>query len=345
MRITSSVTSVSWIPSEAIPGAMKLPFAMGIGHYDPPPPDVIDDLGHLEALRLADRFRFANHLEAWVDVTDGVIIDHGHSGGGLMGSTTLRLGGASRTLAGVSYPDVRPQPEVCDGWVRFVQTTGGRTGAPMPRKVNRPPFVQIIAPTVWTTLALTIHADGRVEHEVVGASAFPRHWVYGDDGLLAAKSGVADFHNWSGDSFGDHSPWGEQDRAAVVAEAESALERQLSAIVMRGGARPKMRRLRQGDTLTEQGARGDELYLVLDGMLTVEVDGEAVAEVGPGAILGERAVLEGGTRTSTLRATTPCRVAVAHAEQLDRAALAELSEGHRRETATPGPATSGPAGG
>jgi hypothetical protein len=42
-------------------------------------------------------------------------------------------------------------------------------------------------------------------------------------------------------------------------------------------------------------------------------------------------VLEGGTRTSTLRADTACRVAVARADQLDRDALAELAEGHRRE--------------
>ena len=39
MRIESSVTSVSWIPSEAIEGLPKLPFELGIGHYDEPPPD------------------------------------------------------------------------------------------------------------------------------------------------------------------------------------------------------------------------------------------------------------------------------------------------------------------
>ncbi|MBW3606258.1 MAG: cyclic nucleotide-binding domain-containing protein, partial [Actinobacteria bacterium] len=96
---------------------------------------------------------------------------------------------------------------------------------------------------------------------------------------------------------------------------------------------PRRRRLKDGELLTEQGQPGDELYLVLDGMLTVEVDGKAVAEVGPGAILGERAVLEGSTRTSTLRATTPARVAVATADQLDRDALIELAQGHRREEA------------
>jgi CRP-like cAMP-binding protein len=70
---------------------------------------------------------------------------------------------------------------------------------------------------------------------------------------------------------------------------------------------------------------------LLDGVLSVEVDGKAVAEVGPGAILGERASLEGGTRTATLRALTPVRVAVAAPDQLSPEALAEVAGGHRRE--------------
>ena len=86
--------------------------------------------------------------------------------------------------------------------------------------------------------------------------------------------------------------------------------------------------------LTEQGAPGDELYLVLDGVLAVEVDGTVIAEVGPGAVLGERAILEGGTRTSTLRTVTPCRIAIATSEQIEHDALRELSEGHRREELT-----------
>ncbi len=329
MRITSSATSVSWIPSEAVSGVMKLPFAVGFIHWDPPPPDVIDDL---EALRTADRFRFANQLTAWIEVDDsGRITDAGYGGRGLMGSTTIRVAGRSRTVPAVAFPDIRHEPEHRDGTVRFVQTTGGRTGLTAPRAVRRPPYVQVTAPSVWTTLALTLHADGTVERDVVGASPFPRHWIYDHDGRLATKSGVADFATWSGESFGSRSPWGGRDHRAVIVEAESELERQLSSIVMRSGEKPSMRRVRRGATLTEQGRPGDELYLVLDGMLAVEVDGAAVAEVGPGAILGERAALEGGTRTSTLRATTPCRIAVARADQLDRDALLALSQGHRRE--------------
>lgn len=50
MRIESSVTAVSWIPSEAIEGLPKLPFELGIGHYDEPPPDQLAP-GDLERLR------------------------------------------------------------------------------------------------------------------------------------------------------------------------------------------------------------------------------------------------------------------------------------------------------
>ncbi len=73
------------------------------------------------------------------------------------------------------------------------------------------------------------------------------------------------------------------------------------------------------------------MFLLLDGVVDVEVDGEPIAEFGPGAILGERAVLEGGLRTSTIKARTKARVAVATGEQIDETALAELSEGHRKE--------------
>jgi len=71
--------------------------------------------------------------------------------------------------------------------------------------------------------------------------------------------------------------------------------------------------------------------VLLDGVLAVEVDGNALAEVGPGALLGERAVIEGGTRTATLRAVTPAKVAVAAADDIDMDALAQVSMGHRRE--------------
>jgi CRP-like cAMP-binding protein len=71
--------------------------------------------------------------------------------------------------------------------------------------------------------------------------------------------------------------------------------------------------------------------LLLDGVVSVAVDGEVVAELGPGAVIGERSALEGGERTSTVTAVTKCRVAVVPADVLDRDSLVELSTGHRAE--------------
>ena len=73
--------------------------------------------------------------------------------------------------------------------------------------------------------------------------------------------------------------------------------------------------------------------MILDGELTADVDGEPLAEFGPGALLGERALLEGGVRTATLRAVTPVKVAVARGDELDPEALAAVSKGHRHEDA------------
>ena len=71
------------------------------------------------------------------------------------------------------------------------------------------------------------------------------------------------------------------------------------------------------------------MFLILDGMFVVEVDGEQVAEIGPGAVVGERASLEGGLRTATLRATTRGRVAEVPPDGLDAGALETLAATHR----------------
>jgi hypothetical protein len=328
MRVESSVTSLSWIPSEAVTGANKGVFEIGFTHYDDPPPDVIEDL---EVLRQTDRFRFANRLAGWVELDNGRIVDAGYSGGGVMGSTTISLAGKGVTFAAVELPGLRDEPVLTPESATFVQTYGGRTALPAPRHVPRPPFVQFRAPLVWTTLKLTIHSDGSSDYELTGASTFPRHWVYDDTGKLAAKVGLADFKQWYRKSFGRNTPWGSTNSTALVAAVETALERELAGLIMRGGEPPTFRKLKPDALLTEQGQPGGDVFLVLDGVLVTEVDGNPLAEFGPGAILGERAVLEGGLRTSTLRAVTKCRVAVARGDQLDRAVLEQISQGHRHE--------------
>jgi len=329
MRYESCVTSLSWIPSEAVTGATRTAFDSGFTHYDDPPPA---ELGDIEELRAGDRFRFANVLRAWIEVDDsGRITDGGYDGSGIMGTTTLRLGSLSHTFQAVPLPDMQRTPEQGDGWMRFVQTTGGRTAIPAPRPVRRRPFVQWQAPLVWTTLSLTLHADGRAEYSVTGASRFPRHWIYDADGRLAHKSGLTDYANWTRVSFGRHTPWGDEDSQALVTAVETALEQALSVQLMHGAAKPRITQLQAGDELIRQGDFGQDIYLVLDGVIRVERDGTRLAEYGPGAMLGERAALEGGTRTSTLAAVTRCRVASVPAVQLDLSDLAELATGHRRE--------------
>jgi Cyclic nucleotide-binding domain len=321
VRIEASVTSISWIPLGAVEGATRLAFDWGIAHYDLPPPDRIDDL---ERLRIGDAFRFANELRAWIEVEDGQVVGYGHAGKAHVGSTRLRLGGRALVFQAVALPEIRPEPEVGRTWVRFTQTAGGRTGVPMPRAVVNRPFVQIVPPVAWTTLALTIHADGSATHKVEGASPFPRHWIYDQTGTLAAKTGFIDFDTWYRRSFGRHSPWGEEDSPAIVTAVETALERELSAAII--GSKPPFRRLRRGEALVRQGEPGDELFLLFDGILVAEIDGKPIAEVGPGAILGEMALLREGKRIATLRAVTPCRVAVVPSDHIDKQVLAQVAE-------------------
>ena len=151
-----------------------------------------------------------------------------------MGATSVKLGPLMRTFEAIALPDIAPAPERGENWVRFSQTAGGRTGVPAPRRVRRRPFVQWQAPLVWTTLSLTIHADGRAKGELTGASRFPRHWVYDGSERLSHKSGLADFKDWYRKSFGRHTPWGDTDSEALVTAVETALERALSTQIMQG---------------------------------------------------------------------------------------------------------------
>jgi Cyclic nucleotide-binding domain len=328
MRVEKSVTSVTWIPSEAITGMTKLPFEMGVAHYDDPPPDRLEDL---ETLRQADAFREANELRAWVEFDDGKPSLYGYSGGGHIGVTRIKLGSRELSFPAVKYPVIQADPEVRDGSVRFVQSAGGHMGLPAPRRVRGKPFFRVRSASAWTTLALTINADGSIEHELVGASPFPRHWLYDDAGKLIEKSGSIDFEEWYRESHGKNTPWGEQDSPAITTAVESELERELSSSIMRSDAKLERRNLEQGTALVTQGDEGRELYLILDGTVDVEVDGDVVAEIGPGALLGERALLEGGKRTATLWATSPLRVVVIPPEAIDDSALPELASTHRHE--------------
>jgi Cyclic nucleotide-binding domain len=327
-RFESSVTAVSWIPSEAITGPSKIPFELGVTHYDEPPPDRLEDL---EQLRTTDRFREANELRGFIEVEDGRIVSAGNLGQGHIGATTVRVGPAALRFPAVHLPDIQGDPDVGPTSARFVQTVGGRMGLPTPRPVPHKPFVQFWPSIAWTTLALTINADGSASHELIGASPFPRHWIYDHEGRLVEKSGTIDFGKWFNNSFGDRTPWGTQDSPAVVAAVESALERSLSSAIMSGGSKPHIRTIAEGETLVRQGEPGTDVYLILDGIFVIVVDDQEIAEIGPGAVVGERAGLTDGMRTATLTARTPGRVASVPHDSLDQGALGSLEAAHHRE--------------
>jgi CRP-like cAMP-binding protein len=148
---------------------------------------------------------------------------------------------------------------------------------------------------------------------------------------LAAKSGLIDFSDWTRHHDHDRTPWHELERRALISDVETQVERELSKSVM--SSSHDLVNIDEGATLITQGQPGGTIHLILDGMLRVTVDGEEVAELGPGAIVGERAVVEGGVATATVTARTPVRAASIDATSLDRDELEKVAAGHHREEA------------
>ena len=88
MRYESCVTSLSWIPSEAVTGAT--PDGVRLRVHALRRPACRRSSATSRSCGRRDRFRFANVLRAWIEVDDsGRITGGGYDGGGIMGATTL----------------------------------------------------------------------------------------------------------------------------------------------------------------------------------------------------------------------------------------------------------------
>jgi Cyclic nucleotide-binding domain len=321
MRIDASATAITWLPFAALDRMPFVPLELAVAHYDEPPPTTAPDL---ERLRRQDAFREANKLEAWIEVVDSEIVDYGQRGLSLISDPRLELEQRQVAFPSIEFPVIQPEPEVGDEWARFTQTVGGRIGLPVPRPVAGRPYFHVGAISAWTALEVLIHTDGSSESRLLAASPFPRHSLYGSDGRLLDVYGGVEFE------LGDGSPWGNEETPAFAAAVESELERKLATSILRTGAKLVRRRVAPGETLVEQGRAGVDLFILLDGLLDVEVDGETVAQVGSGAILGERGVLGDGLRTATLRAVRSSRVAVVGSDQIARPQLLEISASRAR---------------
>jgi Cyclic nucleotide-binding domain len=311
MRIESSVTAITWLPFAALDSLPELPLGIAVAHHDEPPPRM---LGDLDELRDADRFREANELRGWIEVEAGRVVDYGWDGRGLVPGAGLDLDADQILFPAIEFPVLQPEPELGDGVVRFEQTVGGRIGFPVPRPLRGRGYFHIGSALAWTTLELVIRADGSSDGRLVAASPFPHHSLYDDEGTFVSERGLTDFDGWYRE-WHDESPW-----------TGDELEDELDRVAIRSGARVRRRRLDRGETLVEQGASGTDMFLLLEGLLDVEIDSEPVARVGSGAVLGELALLGDGRRTATLRAATHARVAVLTATHR----LAELALARRQ---------------
>lgn len=77
--------------------------------------------------------------------------------------------------------------------------------------------------------------------------------------------------------------------------------------------------VREGETLTREGDRGREFFVLVSGSVDVSKDGKTITELGEGDWFGEIALLAGLPRTATVTASTPVRVLVLTSRAFERA--------------------------
>ncbi|HSJ18399.1 MAG TPA: cyclic nucleotide-binding domain-containing protein [Solirubrobacterales bacterium] len=71
----------------------------------------------------------------------------------------------------------------------------------------------------------------------------------------------------------------------------------------------------EGAAVVKEGAYANDFYAIEDGTAKVERNGQQLAELGPGDVFGEQALLEGEQRSASVIATSPLRVIrIAHWE-------------------------------
>lgn len=73
-----------------------------------------------------------------------------------------------------------------------------------------------------------------------------------------------------------------------------------------------------GEVLTEQGAPGDEFFIVDSGEIEIRQDGRELRRLGPGDYLGEIALVFGGNRTATAIAGTAAHLFVLRKDAFDK---------------------------
>jgi hypothetical protein len=237
---------------------------------------------------------------------------------------TVRLRKAGLTFAAVALPDLVAPPEVLEDRIRFRQTCGGHTGAPVPRAVPTPPFVRVAAPLAWSTIELTLHTDGTSESEIADASLFPRHYLYDSARRLTQKSALIRYKDWLRRSEEQQSPWAGVHQAVPMAQVKAEAERSLADTIL-VSAHYCQHRMPAGAMLGSMFIRDDQVVVLLDGLLVVLIDDEPAVELGPGAVLDPYNRSAESKQHAKIRAQTAARLAVMSREQLDDHALLDVA--------------------
>ncbi len=286
----------------------------------------------LDALRDADRFRFANQLEAWIEVEDGRITGSGY--GGPVGAESARprcrlgrkLDVRGRSAAG---PPARARGRRRLGPLQPDRRRAHRRpGAP----AREPPALRAVHAPRWPgppCRSPSTPTDGS-EHELAGAQPVPPPLgLRRGRQARRTRSGLVDFKEWYRHAFGKHTPWGDEDSPALVTEVETALERELSASHDAGRPEAGDPQAHGGHGAVPAGRPGRRAVPPpRRGRLGRRSTATRSPSSAPARCSASGPCSRAGCRTSTLTAVAPpCKVAVARGGR-DRPGevLVELSE-------------------
>jgi CRP/FNR family transcriptional regulator, cyclic AMP receptor protein len=89
----------------------------------------------------------------------------------------------------------------------------------------------------------------------------------------------------------------------------------------------------EGKTIIREGGYSNDFYIIDEGTVKVERDGERVAELGAGDVFGEQGLLEKQARSATVTATSSVRLIRIEHWELSRMkqAMPEVVEELRRK--------------
>lgn len=113
--------------------------------------------------------------------------------------------------------------------------------------------------------------------------------------------------------------------SADAIAAQSEVERRLSEQIINDRPPASVSEWKPGTNLFQQGFFAQAVHLVLDGEVSVSVDGAEVARLGPGSVFGEMAMLGNRQRTGTLTAVVPTTIASKGEASVDRDDLKALA--------------------